>query len=104
MSKVIKVSQVTGEYKINQNPKTLSFNDSDQQGESTFADDKGKKIILKKKKKVLSQAEKEAKNLSHNYVGTEHILLGLVKEGQGIAAKALNEKGINKENVKDKVI
>ncbi|HKL76146.1 MAG TPA: ATP-dependent Clp protease ATP-binding subunit [Halanaerobiales bacterium] len=55
-------------------------------------------------RRVLSLAEKEAKNLNHNYVGTEHILLGLVKEGQGIAAKALNEKGINEKNVKDKVM
>ena len=55
-------------------------------------------------RRVLSLAEKEAKKLNHTYVGTEHILLGLVKEGQGIAAKALNEKGINEKRVEDKVM
>src|SRR5690554_3500762 len=50
-------------------------------------------------RKVLSLAEQTAISLKHNYVGTEHILLGLVKEGQGIAAKVLNDTGINEEKV-----
>ncbi|MFW5787301.1 MAG: ATP-dependent Clp protease ATP-binding subunit, partial [Halanaerobiales bacterium] len=54
-------------------------------------------------RRVLSLAEKEAKNLHHNYVGTEHILLGLVKEEQGIAARALKDNGINKDNVLKKI-
>ena len=41
--------------------------------------------------------------LGHNYIGTEHILYGLVKEGEGIAAKVLNNKGITEENVKEKI-
>ena len=41
--------------------------------------------------------------LGHNYIGTEHILYGLVKEGEGIAAKVLNNKGISEENVKEKI-
>ena len=54
-------------------------------------------------RRVLSLAEQEAKKLKHNYVGTEHILIGLVKEGQGIAAKALKDSGINEKKVIEKV-
>ncbi len=50
-------------------------------------------------RKVLSLAEESAVSLSHNYVGTEHILTGLVKEGQGIAFKALNDGGVTEEKV-----
>ncbi|MFP4016842.1 MAG: ATP-dependent Clp protease ATP-binding subunit [Bacillota bacterium] len=50
-------------------------------------------------RKVLSLAEKVAVSLNHNYVGTEHILLGLVKEGQGIASKVLSESGVTEEKV-----
>ena len=42
-------------------------------------------------KKVLALAGKEAKSLNHSYVGTEHILLGLLREGEGVAARVLQE-------------
>lgn len=54
-------------------------------------------------RKVLSLAEKEAVTLKHNYVGTEHMLLGLVKEGQGVAAKALADAGVTQEKVIEKI-
>ncbi|MTI60609.1 MAG: ATP-dependent Clp protease ATP-binding subunit [Firmicutes bacterium] len=54
-------------------------------------------------RKVLSLAEKEAVALKHNYVGTEHMLLGLVKEGQGVAAKALADAGVTQEKVIEKI-
>jgi len=54
-------------------------------------------------RKVLSLAEQEAVRLNHNYVGTEHMLLGLVKEGQGIAAKALQDAGITEEKVLEEI-
>src|SRR5690554_4929533 len=54
-------------------------------------------------RKVLSLAEKEAVRLNHNYVGTEHMLLGLVKEGQGVAARALQEADITVEKVMEKI-
>ncbi len=54
-------------------------------------------------RRVLSLAEQEAKSLKHNYVGTEHILLGLAKEGQGIAAEALKDMGISEKKVVDKI-
>jgi ATP-dependent Clp protease ATP-binding subunit ClpA len=48
-------------------------------------------------KKVLSLAAKEAKSLDHTYVGTEHILLGLLSEGDGVAARVLKNLGIDTE-------
>jgi len=44
-------------------------------------------------KKVLELAVTEARNLGHNYIGTEHILLGLIKEGEGVAAQILTNLG-----------
>ncbi|RCW41249.1 MULTISPECIES: ATP-dependent Clp protease ATP-binding subunit [unclassified Halanaerobium] len=55
-------------------------------------------------RKVLSLAEKGALDLKHSYVGTEHILYGLIKEGQGIAARALIDNNISVENVREKII
>jgi len=49
-------------------------------------------------RRVIAMAESEAKKLNHNYVGTEHILLGLVKEKKGIAAKVLSEQADLKES------
>ena len=48
-------------------------------------------------------AQEEARLLSHNYIGTEHILLGLAHEGQGVAAKALESLGISLEAVRGEV-
>ena len=53
--------------------------------------------------KVLALSQEEAIRLSHNNIGTEHILLGLVKEGEGIAAKALNSLGLEKEKIQEEV-
>lgn len=54
-------------------------------------------------KKVLELSLREALQLGHNYIGTEHILLGLLREGEGVAARVLNSFGINLEIVKDKI-
>lgn len=56
-----------------------------------------------KAKKVIEIANDISVELGHNYIGTEHILYGLVKEGEGIAAKVLNNKGITDEKVKVKI-
>ena len=53
--------------------------------------------------KVLELAKVEAKNLKHNYIGTEHLLLGLIAEGAGVAAKALKSLDIKLENVRENV-
>ncbi len=54
-------------------------------------------------RRVVVLAQEEAKGLNHNYIGTEHILLGLIKEGDGIAAKALAELNISIDNVREQV-
>src|SRR3974390_56480 len=48
-------------------------------------------------------AQEEARMLNHNYIGTEHILLGLIHEGEGVAAKALESLGISLEAVRQQV-
>jgi len=55
-------------------------------------------------KKVLELASQEASQLKHNYIGTEHILLGLIKEGSGMAIRILADLGVNPENVYSEVM
>jgi ATP-dependent Clp protease ATP-binding subunit ClpC len=54
-------------------------------------------------RRVVVLAQEEARLLNHNYIGTEHILLGLIREGQGVAARALEELGISLETVREQV-
>ncbi|MGH3498299.1 MAG: ATP-dependent Clp protease ATP-binding subunit [Nocardioidaceae bacterium] len=54
-------------------------------------------------RRVVVLAQEEARMLSHNYIGTEHILLGLIHEGEGVAAKALESLGISLEAVRAQV-
>ncbi len=54
-------------------------------------------------RRVIELAEEEARVLNHNYVGTEHLLLGLIHEGEGVAAKALESLGISLEAVRQQV-
>jgi ATP-dependent Clp protease ATP-binding subunit ClpC len=54
--------------------------------------------------KVILLAQEEAQKLRHNYVGTEHLLLGLIGEGEGIAAKVLMNMGISLEGIREKII
>ena len=51
-------------------------------------------------RRVVVLAQEEARLLNHNYIGTEHILLGLIHEGEGVAAKALESLGISLEAVR----
>src|SRR6204780_2407176 len=55
-------------------------------------------------KKVLALAAKEAKALNHTYVGTEHILLGLLREGDGVAARALKNLDIEIEQPRQEIL
>lgn len=55
-------------------------------------------------KKVLELASQEASQLKHNYIGTEHILLGLIKEGSGVAIRILADLGVNPDNVYTEVM
>ncbi|PKZ18364.1 ATP-dependent Clp protease ATP-binding subunit ClpC [Gardnerella leopoldii] len=54
-------------------------------------------------RRVIVLAQEEARSLQHNYIGTEHILLGLIREGEGIAAKALSSKGVDLEGTRKQV-
>ncbi|MCH7668183.1 MAG: ATP-dependent Clp protease ATP-binding subunit [Acidobacteria bacterium] len=54
-------------------------------------------------RRVVVLAQEEARLLNHNYIGTEHILLGLIHEGEGVAARALEGLGINLESVRSQV-
>lgn len=55
-------------------------------------------------KKVLALAGKEAKALNHSYVGTEHILLGLLREGEGVAARVLKSLDVDIERCRDEIL
>ena len=55
-------------------------------------------------KKVLALATSEARSLSHSYVGTEHILLGLLREGEGIAARVLENMGVDLEEAREEIM
>ena len=54
-------------------------------------------------RRVVVLAQEEAKMLNHNYIGTEHILLGLIHEGEGVAAKALESLNISLDAVREQV-
>ncbi|MEU4428596.1 Clp protease N-terminal domain-containing protein, partial [Actinoplanes sp. NPDC024001] len=54
-------------------------------------------------RRVVVLAQEEARMLNHNYIGTEHVLLGLIHEGEGVAAKALESLGISLEGVRQQV-
>src|SRR5437667_7314066 len=55
---------------------------------------------LPRAKKVIELAVDEARRFNHHYIGTEHILLGLVREGEGIAAGVLESLGVNLDMVR----
>jgi ATP-dependent Clp protease ATP-binding subunit ClpC len=55
-------------------------------------------------KRVLELSVDEARQLGHNYVGTEHLLLGLIREGEGIAARVLLELGVDRKKVRDETL
>jgi ATP-dependent Clp protease ATP-binding subunit ClpC len=55
-------------------------------------------------KKVLELSLREALQLGHNYIGTEHILLGLIREGEGVAAQVLVKSGASLDRVRQQVI
>jgi len=54
-------------------------------------------------RRVVVLAQEEARLLNHNYIGTEHLLLGLIREGDGVAAEALESLGISLDAVRQQV-
>jgi ATP-dependent Clp protease ATP-binding subunit ClpC len=55
-------------------------------------------------RRVVVLAQEEARELDHNYIGTEHLLLGLLREGEGMAARVLDELGISRLAVREQVV
>src|SRR5688572_9284727 len=54
-------------------------------------------------RRVLTLAQEEAQRFKHNYIGTEHLLLGLVRQGDGVAANVLNNLGVELSKVRSAV-
>src|SRR5215472_15205235 len=54
-------------------------------------------------RKVLSLAQEEAQRFQHNYIGTEHLLLGLIREREGVAARVLTNLGVELKQVRESV-
>ena len=76
-----------------------------QQASGERADDKGEPFdrFTERARKVMSLAREEAQRLNHNYIGTEHLLLGLVRDGDGVAAKVLHNLGVELNAVRNAV-
>jgi len=85
----------------------LGLRPEDVRREVLFIIGRGDRIVLgeigltPRAKKVLELAVDEARRLNHHYVGTEHLLLGLIREGEGIAAGVLESMGINLERARN---
>ena len=55
-------------------------------------------------RQVVVLAQEEARTLKHNYIGTEHILLGLLREGEGLAAQILTEAGLTLDGLRQQTL
>src|SRR5690606_28168705 len=75
-----------------------------QVGTGTETKSQGSIPYTPRVKKVLALAGKEAKALNHSYVGTEHILLGLLREGEGVAARVLKSLDIDIERTRNEIL
>ncbi|HLG76912.1 MAG TPA: Clp protease N-terminal domain-containing protein [Ktedonobacteraceae bacterium] len=88
----------------------LSVSPEQIRNQIEFIIGRGDRIVLAeigltpRSKKVIELAADEARRMNHHYIGTEHILLGLVKEGQGIAAGVLQSLGVRLENARTATI
>jgi ATP-dependent Clp protease ATP-binding subunit ClpC len=60
-------------------------------------------VFTPRAKRVIELAFEEARNLGHNYIGTEHLLLGLVKEGEGVAARVLSNLGVDPSKIRAEI-
>jgi ATP-dependent Clp protease ATP-binding subunit ClpA len=67
-------------------------------------DTKGKRPLTPRCLKAIEYATEEARNFSHNYVGTEHLLLGLIREQEGVAAQVLLKSGLKLEDVREEML
>lgn len=60
-------------------------------------------VFTPRAKRVIELAFEEARNLTHNYIGTEHLLLGLVREGEGVAARILSNLGVDPQKIRAQI-
>ena len=60
--------------------------------------------LTPRSKKVLNLSMEQARKLNHSYIGTEHILLGVISEGEGVAVRILQELGVDLEKVKKEIL
>ena len=70
------------------------------QGEAAISSDLG---LTPRAKRAIELAVKEARRLRHDYVGTEHLLLGLLREGEGVAASVLDTLGVNLKQARSQI-
>jgi ATP-dependent Clp protease ATP-binding subunit ClpC len=59
--------------------------------------------FTKRARRVLTLAQEEAQRLNHNYIGTEHLLLGLVREQNGVAVRVLRDLGVDPKQIRERV-
>jgi len=64
---------------------------------------RGEMVFTPRAKRVIELAFEEARKLGHNYIGTEHLLLGLVKEQEGVAARVLHSLGVNPQKITEEI-
>src|SRR5713101_7102082 len=62
-----------------------------------------RRLFTKRAAHVLTLAQEEAQHFQHNYIGTEHLLLGLVREGEGVASQVLSNLGIEVDQIRHAV-
>lgn len=70
---------------------------------SMFSSENASKNFTERARKVLMLARQEAQAMNQNYIGTEHLLLGLIREEEGIAGQVLQQKGVMPEKVREAV-
>src|SRR5258708_32739113 len=78
------------------------LSDANEKGDTSMDRNRYDKFT-ERARKVLSLAQEEAERFQHNYIGTEHLLLGLVRDGEGVAAKVLSNLGVELNKVRDAV-
>ncbi len=78
------------------------LSDANEKGDTSMDRNRYDKFT-ERARKVLSLAQEEAQRFQHNYIGTEHLLLGLVRDGEGVAAKVLSNLGVELNKVRDAV-
>src|SRR6202007_2993140 len=90
--------------KMGRDPETVRMEVEKQVGSGPETKIVGNIPYTPRVKKVLALAGKEAKALNHSYVGTEHILLGLLREGEGVAARVLKSLEVDIERTRNEIL